>query len=295
MDLKGRTAAWVAGNNARVSVWYEEEAENGGSIRTCYTGTVTACEPKAHGLRVWFDGLTSSEQEWVDGSDEWAWLDEDPADSTAGPLSAVRLRLLDPSIGGALCCRLLGNDDSAGSGIGGGRLAGKRARIAAAAGAMPPSVAPSPRAPVSRLSARQQAVQAAATAAASSPAAADSGTAARSSQRRKPEAPAGGRGVAGAMAQAPPPPRPMTSTMCVSAAGVALQLPAAQATQALRSMAKVAPPYPPSEADKYGLCDISGLPARYYDPLVGKRYGSADAFRQLRNAHAERVGGNAGE
>lgn len=40
--------------------------------------------------------------------------------------------------------------------------------------------------------------------------------------------------------------------------------------------------YPPDERTKYGVCPISGLVARYRDPLTGVRYGSVHAFKQVR-------------
>ena len=91
MDLKGQTAQGLRGTNARVRVDYVEEEE-----RTSYTGTVTRFVP-AHGLSVWFDNMRKSEQEWVDGDDEWEWLDErPPAGSESLSTYAVRLRLRGP-------------------------------------------------------------------------------------------------------------------------------------------------------------------------------------------------------
>ena len=45
-------------------------------------------------------------------------------------------------------------------------------------------------------------------------------------------------------------------------------------------------PYPDDVATKYGTCSLSGLPARYRDPLTGLRYGSLEAFKHLRSEHA---------
>ena len=52
--------------------------------------------------------------------------------------------------------------------------------------------------------------------------------------------------------------------------------------------------YPPDAAAKYGLCALSGLPARYRDPLTGVRYGNLDAFKRLRAEHGELQAGGAG-
>ena len=63
-----------------------------------------------------------------------------------------------------------------------------------------------------------------------------------------------------------------------------LWLPEHIADRALSMMTQSAPAYPPDEAAKYGLCSISGLPARFKDPQTGQRYGSLAAFKQLRAA-----------
>ncbi|KAL1507011.1 hypothetical protein AB1Y20_007873 [Prymnesium parvum] len=54
-----------------------------------------------------------------------------------------------------------------------------------------------------------------------------------------------------------------------------------------------APPYPSDEQAKYGICPISGLVAKYRDPLTGRRYGSLQAFQALRQQqqpHPQLVG-----
>lgn len=88
MDLKGASPASVV--SARVTVFYEEEG-----VRTSYNGTVTAYDPM-EGMRVWFDGLRTAEQEWVTAEDEWVWLDEGPlpeAGADALELHAVRITM----------------------------------------------------------------------------------------------------------------------------------------------------------------------------------------------------------
>ena len=61
-----------------------------------------------------------------------------------------------------------------------------------------------------------------------------------------------------------------------------LLLPEAVAERAIAAMTQRAEAYPPEESAKYGICALSGLPARYRDPLTGTRYGSLAAFKQLR-------------
>jgi hypothetical protein len=87
MDLKGKAQASVA--SSRIRVWYVEE-----SVRTSYSGTVVQHDA-ALGLKVWFDGLRASEQEWINAEDEWEWMEEPPLPegSTGLPRSAVRLRM----------------------------------------------------------------------------------------------------------------------------------------------------------------------------------------------------------
>eukprot|EP00966_Prymnesium_polylepis_P173971 4024926-Prymnesium_polylepis.1 len=77
MDLKGRVPAELQHSGARLRVWYDEEEE-----KMCYTGHVTSYVP-GRGMRVWFDGFSANEQEWVDGNDEWEW--EKEADEAAEP------------------------------------------------------------------------------------------------------------------------------------------------------------------------------------------------------------------
>lgn len=75
MDLKGRHPVEIQQSGERLRVWYEEEASTGVPLsRVCYTGHVTSYVP-GRGLRVWFDGFSANEQEWVDGNDEWEWED----------------------------------------------------------------------------------------------------------------------------------------------------------------------------------------------------------------------------
>jgi hypothetical protein len=44
-------------------------------------------------------------------------------------------------------------------------------------------------------------------------------------------------------------------------------------------------PSEPSSAEK--LCCITGLPAKYKDPLTGKPYATIDAFKEIRRQHAK--------
>jgi len=71
--------------------------------------------------------------------------------------------------------------------------------------------------------------------------------------------------------------------MKTSAHGPLLVLPDPEiAERTLKLMTQRALPYPPDEATKYGICQISGLIARYRDPRTGQRYGSIEALRKLR-------------
>ena len=90
-----------------------------------------------------------------------------------------------------------------------------------------------------------------------------------------------------------PPPAPVApagvraaigSTLLVRGdAGPHLVLPEAIADRALAAMTQHSKPYPPASAsDKYGVCALSGLPAKYKDPLTGQRYGNLEAFRTIR-------------
>lgn len=98
MDLKGREIKQVLHDGSRLRVWYEEDGE-----RKAYSGRVTHYNPNPQlGLRVWFDGFSASEQEWVNESDEWEWEDapsppkQDTSAAASAPdesYSAVRLKL----------------------------------------------------------------------------------------------------------------------------------------------------------------------------------------------------------
>ena len=67
----------------------------GGPERVRYAGRVTHFDEQL-GLRVWFDGSSASEQEWVNEADEWEWAGP-PASASAPSQSAafvaVRLRM----------------------------------------------------------------------------------------------------------------------------------------------------------------------------------------------------------
>ena len=90
--LKGRDLQQVLSDGARLRVWYEEEGAHG-PTRVCYDGMVTSYNPSL-GLRVWFDGFSASEQEWVNEGDEWDW--EEPSNvpsPAAADYTAVRLKM----------------------------------------------------------------------------------------------------------------------------------------------------------------------------------------------------------
>jgi hypothetical protein len=67
VKLRGRDIV----SGTRLVVWYEQES---GKVE--YNGTVTRLSA-TQGVRVWFDGHSFTEQEWVNGEDEWCIEDED--------------------------------------------------------------------------------------------------------------------------------------------------------------------------------------------------------------------------
>ncbi|KAJ1634549.1 hypothetical protein T492DRAFT_972541 [Pavlovales sp. CCMP2436] len=81
VKLRGRDVV----SGMRVVVWYEQED---GKVE--YHGTITRLST-AQGVRIWFDGHSYTEQEWVNNEDEWRFEDDLepvlPAESTA--LAAV--------------------------------------------------------------------------------------------------------------------------------------------------------------------------------------------------------------
>ena len=42
-------------------------------------------------------------------------------------------------------------------------------------------------------------------------------------------------------------------------------------------------------ASAFGVCSISGLPAKYKDPVTGLGYANVAAFKELRRLHAGQV------
>ncbi|KAG8462887.1 hypothetical protein KFE25_001660 [Diacronema lutheri] len=68
----------------RVVVWYEQED---GEVK--YHGTVTRLSG-ALGMRVWFDGHSYTEQEWVNQDDEWRFED-DPASAPADAVAPAQV------------------------------------------------------------------------------------------------------------------------------------------------------------------------------------------------------------
>uniref|UniRef100_A0A7S0P4V8 Vps72/YL1 C-terminal domain-containing protein n=1 Tax=Calcidiscus leptoporus TaxID=127549 RepID=A0A7S0P4V8_9EUKA len=73
----------------------------------------------------------------------------------------------------------------------------------------------------------------------------------------------------------------------IDARGVQLLVPTSAESLLNGLLTRRTSPEPlPSEMEKYGQCAYSGLPARYRDPLTGMRYGSLEAFKQLRSEHA---------
>jgi hypothetical protein len=73
--------------------------------------------------------------------------------------------------------------------------------------------------------------------------------------------------------------------------GTTLYVPSDKAACLAGILSLVAPPLPPSEADKYGTCRHSNLVAKYRDPRTGQRYGSVEALRKLRAEAEARAAG----
>lgn len=345
----------AASISARIRVYYVED-----DVRTAYTGTVTAFHPQK-GLRVWFDSVRGTEQEWVTSAeDEWEWVTDEPApeDVPAGlRLNAIRvamrapyfsqepliLRLnglpVDPSklilppppdpstflppmeaappppppaAAGSKRGRATSPGDSANARPSREAAAGaKRATQAAVAAAQPSRASKRQLLATegAHAAAEQGAVQPprsgkrkgrpdgpgadamAATAAAASAAAlamADP----HAEMRDPPSASSAAAGVTGTPPASAAPPggtrAAVASTLKVRVGhGPLLVLPEAFAERAKAAMTQRPNPYPPrDDASRYGLCEISGLPAKYRDPRTGKRYGSLEAFKVLRGQPA---------
>ena len=137
---------------------------------------------------------------------------------------------------------------------------------------------------------KDPAAVAAAADAAAAAAAEEAAASAASMPAVQPSGPPSGGRSAGAPPAAPSAPAgvraAVASTLKVLPDGPMLLLPEAVAERAIAAMTQRAEAYPPEEAAKYGICALSGLPARYRDPLTGTRYGSLAAFKQLRAQHA---------
>lgn len=56
-------------------------------------------------------------------------------------------------------------------------------------------------------------------------------------------------------------------------------------------MPEILGPHDPPKPVKETKCVITGLPAKYKDPLTGAPYATIEAFRLLRQRHARRTGG----
>jgi len=315
MNLKGKAARDVQAG-ARLTVWYNEEQDAGHTFRVAYSGVATHYS-RTEGVRVWLDGFSAEEQEWVNDGDEWAW-EEAALAGLQGPFDAVRLRLRGAAVppsaakadSAAALCSVLSNPSADRS----PRKFNKKARMLQAGGssfAEPAAEADVPADPLPGPAAAAASPDAAHGLAES--AAAAGGAAERGAGR--PAKQAGRRGAASPAAapceaEAPPPSKvppkrahrpqqeaeavvvPMVG-MRVGAAGVSLYVPSAQAAALAGLVRQTAPPPPPSEEDKYGICKHSGLVARYLDPATGARYGSAEALRSLR-AEAEAAAGAGG-
>ncbi|KAL1504887.1 hypothetical protein AB1Y20_008657 [Prymnesium parvum] len=311
MDLKGRRPADINSGGARLRVWYEEEQSPGARPeRTCYTGHVTSYIPQ-RGLRVWFDGFSATEQEWVDENDEWEWEEAAPLPDAAreggitpaASFERVRIKLRQPH-GKVLLASLPAADANGFVSIDNAaavasmrssspRRFNKKARLL---GAMSSSDG-------GQEASGSGAMVGAAAAAEAGGAVDEKATAgkdgsSRASKRKKRDE--GHAAVSGAAAKpasgAAPSAVPTTSThrLRITNEGIQLMLlPASGAEQAMEELSMRAPPYPSDEQAKYGICPISGLVAKYRDPLTGRRYGSLQAFQALRQQqqpHPQLVG-----
>eukprot|EP00962_Isochrysis_galbana_P023232 scaffold6991_cov95-Isochrysis_galbana.AAC.2 len=306
MDLKGKTPRDVQAG-VRMRVWYEEEQDNGTMSRVTYAGRSTQFS-RTQGVRVWFDGFPADEQEWINEGDEWEWEDAAPA-ALQGPFDAVRLRLRGVEQEVRVAAGAAAGSDPSGGSLSSGlsnpnadqspRKFNKKARMLQAGGdlggesepqspsllAPPPDASPPappldvtkrPAAPADPLVKRAPARQP------------------KQSGRRSALVAAaydGSNGcstatVATATAKKRPHDEEHSIRMRRGVSGTALYVPSVAAAVLAGILPLVAPPPPPSEADKYGMCRHSGLVAKYRDPQTGERYGSVEALRKLR-AEAE--------
>ena len=97
----------------------------------CYTGHVASFTP-SRGMKVQFDGFTATEQEWVDGNDEWEWEDSPGVDSLE--INRVRLKLKQPG-GPPLSCVLPQQAEASVMSGSSPRRFNKKARLLGARGA----------------------------------------------------------------------------------------------------------------------------------------------------------------
>eukprot|EP00310_Coccolithus_braarudii_P021200 CAMPEP_0183351444 /NCGR_PEP_ID=MMETSP0164_2-20130417/24937_1 /TAXON_ID=221442 /ORGANISM="Coccolithus pelagicus ssp braarudi, Strain PLY182g" /LENGTH=347 /DNA_ID=CAMNT_0025523631 /DNA_START=106 /DNA_END=1149 /DNA_ORIENTATION=- len=343
MDLKGCTVKRALNDSRRLHVWYNEERDHG-MERVRYAGRVTHFLPSL-GLRVWFDGYSASEQEWVNEGDEWEWEEPiEPVDAAPLPneplqpqqamepvhadsalslpavkYHAVRLRIrsergdsvqtvrlpADPLNGSVSAVRsslslsahessprkfgkkarllkCIEEQQSADGGIVG--LEASQAEPSADAGPhtlMPPAA--SVGTAKSQLSIGAVSRSSALTGKRSGP----GESAVRGAQCTSAQVERGRPAKQTKQAKQAP---PATLKLRVGAGGVQLLVPAVAKGSLDGLFTRVTSPEPPlSEAQKYGLCPLSGLPARYHDPLTGQRYGSLDAFKSLRVEHTPAV------
>jgi hypothetical protein len=311
MDLKGKAPREVQAG-VRMRVWYEEEQDDGSMSRVTYVGRSTQFS-RTQGVRVRFDGFPADEQEWINEGDEWEWEDAAPA-ALQGPFDVVRLRLRgverpEPAAAGAAAAPDP-SGDAPRSGLSNPsaerspRRFNKKARMLQAGSDMggdseteapvrfPPPLEAAPPAPPLEVSKRP-----AAAAPADTPLKRGSSRPVKQNGRRGASAAAAADGsygascsATGASVSAPQVGRPHdeehTIRMRRGVSGTALLVPSSEAAALAGIFPRLAPPLPPTEAEKYGLCRHSGLVARYRDPQTGERYGSVEALRKLR-AEAE--------
>eukprot|EP00967_Tisochrysis_lutea_P060122 scaffold76806_cov35-Tisochrysis_lutea.AAC.1 len=300
MNLKGKTPREVQAG-ARICVTYEEEQDDGTMLRVVYAGRCTQYS-RADGVRVWFDGYTAEEQEWINDSDEWDWEDVVLA-ALKGPFKAVHIRLRGvrqalprnaPVNGGFSKATRSGLSNP--SADRSPHRFNKKARLLQAGGGGSSS-STRPGASKGTLQLPQPVEYQ------HSSDALRVGTAGKHGSGRHAK-PLGKLGSQGALS-APPSLTPNGSTphrnyeerralegddgepmvrVSMTVSGVALHMPSAYAAKMAGITPRVAPPPPPSEVDKYGLCKHSGVLARYCDPLTGERYGTIEALRKLREA-----------
>lgn len=293
-----------------------------------YSGRVTHYLPSL-GLRVWFDGYSASEQEWVNEGDEWDWEEacEPPQQTHLGahrrkvlhthaesplPLTAeyhtVRLRIRSERGDSVQMVRLpadpnngpvaLRSSLSLSAHESSPRKFGKKARLlksvedqqSGVGGTCTPDMSRDtlwPRAPCG-LMAPPPTVGKATSEGTSGESYGLRQSAVMQKRSRENARIVSSTGQVEVVRAAKQPKKAQAAILKlrIDARGVQLLVPTAAKGlfDGLLTLRTTTEPLP-SAMQKYGACSYSGQPAYYRDPLTGMRYGSLEAFKQLRAEH----------